>query len=799
MPHPQPMRSARSAATIAFALAISVAFSACSKSVIQPLLPNQPPTVRLTGAPLSPRQVDAVNYEVRFEWIGDDPDGRIARFRYVSDPPATGDTAWTETQANGVTIRFSASNAVPYTGTSDEPHVFVLVAVDDRGARSPLVTRAFFAKTIAPTVQIELPGPTPFGTSYLPQRFRVRWSGEDPDGVTTRKPVRYKYTLLTDATDVSLATALTDRDSVRRYYAPRGWAGWDSLPGESLSVVIGDLEEGGAYLFVVVAFDEAGAYSPVFSRTTNMLVVRVSRSAGAPAFAITTPYSSHFGFPSEVGPNVPPPRGDVEFPANRPFRIGWQVSPSLHVATVGTRWAVDIEDLGDETPRSGPQDYAHWSAWGPAADSARIDSFSGLQNFHTFCLESLDENGVRWLMRISLRGVSFNVSHDLLIVKDTRLPVDRILPGQSCVAAPSGRWPTAAELDTFLFARGGAPWRCYPAGTITKPGLFAGYDFDTLGTRNGAVNQTVPLQTLAQYRHVIWITDRNGAMNDYDGSSPNSPESALRYMSAPNRANTLAAYLSMGGRVWLVGGGALTAPLVPYDRVANNTTPPAPCTTFDRPNGELIPGRFTWDHARWQSQVKTIVGRSEMRHDAPAMGQRAADPFYLDPLLPERLTPHSLAAGDSMPPNRTGTNNFYCTDVAVEYLSLPNDVIVDRDPSAATEYVAALDSLYRAVGATLVSPALNAANTSMTVYPARALWGAPGFPEGPTVIATGFDVWSWQRTQCQGVVDFVLQRLWGLPKSPVVTANAAGALPASPAVRPAAESPGATRSVGRFR
>ena len=57
-------------------------------------------------------------------------------------------------------------------------------------------------------------------------------------------------------------------------------------------------------------------------------------------------------------------------------------------------------------------------------------------------------------------AVATDVDADLLIVDDTRLQVDRFPGGLNQPPARySGEWPARAELDTFLFARGGYPWR----------------------------------------------------------------------------------------------------------------------------------------------------------------------------------------------------------------------------------------------------------------------------------------------------------------------------------------------------
>ena len=51
---------------------------------------------------------------------------------------------------------------------------------------------------------------------------------------------------------------------------------------------------------------------------------------------------------------------------------------------------------------------------------------------------------------------------DLLVVNDCRgLTLDeRRTTDPLCVRQPYGLWSMSAELDTFLFARGGKPWRC---------------------------------------------------------------------------------------------------------------------------------------------------------------------------------------------------------------------------------------------------------------------------------------------------------------------------------------------------
>jgi hypothetical protein len=61
-----------------------------------------------------------------------------------------------------------------------------------------------------------------------------------------------------------------------------------------------------------------------------------------------------------------------------------------------------------------------------------------------------------------------------------------------------------------------------------------------------------------------------------------------------------------------------------------------------------------------------------------------------------------------------------------------------------------LDTLYLAVGASTPSPL-----PVMTYY--------HGFDSGP-VVFSGFPPWYFRRSQAQGLVDFVLQDIWGLQR-----------------------------------
>jgi hypothetical protein len=355
------------------------------------------------------------------------------------------------------------------------------------------------------------------------------------------------------------------------------------------------------------------------------------------------------------------------------------------------------------------------------------------------------------MVRISTVAATLN--RDLLVVDDTRFIVDGKSPSTTlCLDRPIGAWPTAAELDTFLFARGGFPWRCYPSGTLSPAGLFGGYACDTIGTR-ALQGAGIPLATLGQYRHVLWITDDRAAVNTNPPTDPSSPICALRQMSTPGHQNTLASYVAAGGNLWMVGGGCAYATLIPYNKTNNDNLSPAPGTTFSNANGELVAGRMMYDLAHWRSEIK--VGNSSISITR-SLGRLEGTGAYLG--LPSAMSPKSLAAGDTFPPNRIVNNgNFYRNIFAVEYLSAANSILEDQDPGPGESLVPVLDTLYQATGPTLLPPSLNPVDVTMTYY-----HGAENTP----LIFTGFNIWSFQRVQCKQLVDYVLQQMWGLSPAP---------------------------------
>jgi len=226
----------RSMAPAALLAALVLGAAGCSDKIDPTPLFNERPTIRLTQAPIDSTSENY--YAYRMNWVGFDPDGRVDYYLYKVDAPfpLTVDGTWIRTSKNEETIFFTAS--VPDRQTSDTPppgsgiwistesHRFSIVAVDNNGEPSEPAYRSFFAFTTAPSVRIVDPRPGGSFTPSVPPSVRMTWTGDDPDGVFTQKPVRYKFRMFTnDNPDLPgverfIDWAVSRPDSFRYLYAP---------------------------------------------------------------------------------------------------------------------------------------------------------------------------------------------------------------------------------------------------------------------------------------------------------------------------------------------------------------------------------------------------------------------------------------------------------------------------------------------------------------------------------------------------------------------------------------------------
>lgn len=746
---PVGVRRARPVLAALALFAATIGLSACSKQVgILDLGPNVRPTLEVTQAPVSADQPFFYGYELR--WAGFDVDGRIEHFRYAIDPPTTTDaeTVWVKTTDNRRSFLFRSDDLDTLTDqTAQGYHRIVLEAVDDRGDFSVPVTVSLTSFTIAPTVQITNPAPNHLFSPTFGPSFRLGWKGEDPDGRGTNKPVQYKYKLFPEGgPEFDFLTLLVNPDSLRRRYAPT-FSEWDSVGGDTTAVDLRDLAPNRRYVVAVVAFDEVGAYSPVMNLDQNMLFFTVSYAGLLGPKLTVFNESFFFSYPSGGFSLDPATFIRTEAAAGVPLRFNWFATTTSGSFVSGYRWMLD-GNVGDETPRGDEnRDTDRWSRYSPLVTGVDLPPIvpSGVSETHFLYIEAIDNN-----QQVSLATVQFTVvkallDRELLFVDDTRVLPDRTVPG-GCVDRPRGVWPTAAEMDTFFFARGGNPWKCYPTGTRSPVGIFQGYDYDTLGTRFLPLGQ-ISLQTLGRYRHIVWYTDNKASLNVNDITSTQDPMSELRFISSPSRSNPLGTYVQQGGQLWFFGGGTASALQRNWEKAGTAAD------VYANADGELVPGRLMYDVFGWRSEItaKSIVQATKPTHEISRNGRlpsTAELPDYLFEKSPD-TDPIEIYA-----PNRVGSSDFYQGGHIAEGLTKPNELLADTDPDPGIiRNESVLDTLYESVGGQLGS-----ARPLMTVMHA---------PNGAYHVFSGFQLWFWRREQQIAIADYVLQRLWGLPRQNV--------------------------------
>jgi hypothetical protein len=297
--------------------------------------------------------------------------------------------------------------------------------------------------------------------------------------------------------------------------------------------------------------------------------------------------------------------------------------------------------------------------------------------------------------------------------------------------------------------------------------------------------------------------------------------STLHYMCTPGHNNTFSTYTYTGGRMWLMGGGGAVASLREFNAIGadNNDRDYSPINGFvfaglgyahHEGKEELQPGRLMYDGAKWQSLMICQVSTARVNRSTSVttnLNRRWMDqPGYnFEPqnavhrpdytLLPAQMNLHTNPAsdpvnGEPIPPTRPSSfgGSWWTTSlgVDVEYMLQPNIIVEDmnRDPVAESLQVA-LDTLMSARGTGLVAGGTGYEPAVMTWYHGVS---------SPEFVFTGFPVWVWRRSDCQQLVDFVMQQIWHLPKvtSPATAASRQFANPFSrpaPATAPATGRP----------
>src|SRR5262249_36560402 len=278
--------------------------------------------------------------------------------------------------------------------------------------------------TIAPSVQITNPRPTPLLEAQVTPSVRIEWNGQDVDGQFTTKPIKYKFMLL----DLSLGNNrdfLANPDSLRRREVARNWAGWDSTTADTQFAQFPTLTPSHTYLFVVIGFDEAGAYSPVFTLNTNCLqFIAGYASSNGPFIRFFNEFID-FTYQSAGYSTDPTREVALEVPTKVNITINWEATPVPGSNIQYFRWMLD-GNINDQTKRTDPLDYVHWSTQDPTMPNS-VTLRPLADGVHRFYLECGDNNDQKSLGILSLTAVTPSFDHNMLIVDDTRLEVDKFV------------------------------------------------------------------------------------------------------------------------------------------------------------------------------------------------------------------------------------------------------------------------------------------------------------------------------------------------------------------------------------
>ena len=253
-------------------------------------------------------------------------------------------------------------------------------------ARSPYPPHDL-ADGASPPVQIACPTPSPDTALFAPPTLHIFWDRPHA-GPHSPRPFEYRYILLGPSSEFPVDLAVNDPASFRDYYAnhPLGpWTGWESTADQTSSVELRNLIPNVEYLFAVIALDREGGYSPEFSLSTNMLHLAVgfpvpgSPVSWAPVLTMSGPGFKH-RYPQGGYCVCDSAEIRTEMRLDQISTFRWSAEPGFLCQSPPVRWyrwALDIEDVSDETPRFPEEtDLRHWSQKSPEPGSARLGPFT---------------------------------------------------------------------------------------------------------------------------------------------------------------------------------------------------------------------------------------------------------------------------------------------------------------------------------------------------------------------------------------------------------------------------------------
>jgi len=515
--------------TILMSMALFL-FSGCDEDM-GVLIPNDPPNVRLTGAP---PDSGIAGYDVEFCWEGWDTDGEVEYFIYAIDPPdmyGAEDSIWTRTDANSGSFVFEASEFDTLFHWSDPQvarswHVFVIKAVDDMGAISDPDYVAFNATTIAPRTMFETPPPGEGVQQYTgaPQpvglRVTFRWEGDDIDGLLSEAPVGYLFKV-TDVTGESNWGRL----------ATRVWADTTEWMkgGPEYKKSVRDLDDGHNYAISVRAIDEAGAVEPLLLLNANMLWVAARERESFPELTVR---SVALGQRTWQGWTQDTETYEVPVGSRYEFEILGNADWYGGLIT-GFSFGWDLQNL--ESSETAPDGQGAWTPWSMSRTTISAE-FAEDRDYFLYVRCKDDGRGMT-LATLRFKVVQLSPTKNLCYIDDYRKYPKDVYGGEEL---DDRVWKEM--LDGYNY---GEPWEDVSWDEWEAPYL----------------EHTPSLEFLSQFRVVVWSVDG-------DRSSAFNQQSAWFYMNKIENTNVLAQYMTRKiqsgerGKVWIFGRGIVQISLL---------------------------------------------------------------------------------------------------------------------------------------------------------------------------------------------------------------------------------------------
>ncbi|MCA9759628.1 MAG: hypothetical protein KDA27_27780, partial [Candidatus Eisenbacteria bacterium] len=365
----------------------------------------------------------------------------------------------------------------------------------------------------APRARLLLPS---FSTGPLPTvgpRMYCRWDAFDQPGDlqnAPQAPSGFEYKL------VEILPTYTDEDvEYEFFYAdnllledgndPTAW-----IPvGPDVRALTVEFPSLGYRAFAVRAVDAMGQGEEVLERHRNYESFLVTSDFPNPELTVLRPSGYHYRFEEsdDVWTTSVVPGVD--------FDLSWLVDASHYGAPPGqTKYAFDIADPEDDAISS-PNGIGGWTDW------ARRDGIASPIRF------GVEEAGTEHVLYVRARD-GFEDS-DFEILATIRIQVAPITFDRfALIVDDTKSVGTDDEHDAYVDEVLAA--RLREIGSVDY--------FDVYGDPEGYSPHPIPLELLGRYQVVLWHTNRN--LN---------PRSGLELSQ-----NALGAYMSAGGRVFLIGG-----------------------------------------------------------------------------------------------------------------------------------------------------------------------------------------------------------------------------------------------------